>query len=105
MAKTLEWLSVAPIYDSGTSMWCKELALTAPSAQLESKPFRSKHENQIKLVKDFSWLNLDTLDGIEDEFAEILSKAVSDPSLLAERNKKLCSALRKRIELLKSIVS
>ncbi|MDR3185896.1 MAG: HipA domain-containing protein [Christensenellaceae bacterium] len=103
---TLEWLSVAPIYDSGTSMWCRELSsnINPVSIQIESKPFRSRHDKQIKLVKDFSWLNLDALDGVENEYAEILSKSVSDASELADRHKKLCLALRKRIELLKKVV-
>ena len=103
-ANTLEFLSVAPIYDSGTSMWCKEQlsAIDAASLQIESKPFRSKHDKQIKLVSDFSWLKLSALDGIEDEYAEMLN-AVSDPSLEA-RHKKLCSALKTRIEMLGEIV-
>ncbi|MCL2797427.1 MAG: HipA domain-containing protein [Firmicutes bacterium] len=106
-ANTLEWLSVAPVYDSGTSMWCKEFAanMNPASIQIESKPFRTKHDKQIKLVKDFAWLNLDALDGIEDEFADILAQSVSDPSLLADRNKKLRLSLRARIELLRGIVN
>ena len=106
-ANTLEWLSVAPIYDSGTSMWCRELRLKEiypESGVIKSKPFRSTHDKQIKLVKDFSWLDLDALDGIEDEYSEILSNSISDPSELADRHKKLCLALRKRIEALKGIV-
>jgi hypothetical protein len=105
-ANTLRWLGVAPVYDSGTSMWCKELteAIDAASSQIESKPFRSKHLKQIELVKDFSWLNLDALDGIENEFADILNQANPSSSLTA-RNKKLCLALRKRTELLRGIIS
>lgn len=77
--------------------------MNAESLQIESKPFRSRHDKQIKLVKDFSWLNLDALDGIENEYAEIL-ESVSDPLGLELRNKKLCMTLRKRIELLRNIV-
>ncbi|MDR2202326.1 MAG: HipA domain-containing protein [Clostridiales bacterium] len=106
-ANTLEWLSVAPIYDSGTSMWCREPegAIRAADASIESKPFRSKHIKQIELVKDFSWLNLDALDGIEDEYAKILAETVTDVSSSAKRNKKLCAALTARIRLLKGIVT
>jgi hypothetical protein len=105
-ANTLEWLSVAPIYDSGTSMWCKELpgAMNAESPAIESKPFRSKHAKQIELVKDFSWLNLDALDGIEDEFLKILESSVADSMGLELRNRKLCLTLRKRIEALRRFV-
>lgn len=106
-ANTLEWLLVAPIYDSGTSMWCKQ-ALDAKStdgAEVASRPFRSKHEKQIQLVKDFSWLNLDALNGIEDEFAKILKESVLGSTEFADRHEKLCRELRKRIELLRGIVS
>ena len=102
-ADTLQWLSVAPVYDSGTSMWCNKLPIEFNSGDEESKPFRSKHDRQIKLITDFSWLDLDALDGIEEEYADILSKSAPDPTALAGRNRMLCSALRKRIELLRKI--
>ncbi len=104
---TLEWLSVAPIYDSGTSMWCKEISedIHPEAVYIPSKPFRSKHIKQIRLVKDFSWLNLDALDGIEHEYAEIINATVYDPVNFEARGNKLCEALRKRIELLRGIVN
>jgi hypothetical protein len=101
-ADTLEWMSVAPIYDSGTSMWCKDYNIINTGHE-ESKPFRKKHRDQIKLVSDFSWLDLDALDGVENEYAEALSMSVVDPSGFAARNKALCSALRERIDMLKII--
>jgi hypothetical protein len=106
-ANTLEWLSVAPIFDSGTSMWCKELSeeINPSSLSIKSRPFRSTHAKQIKLVKDFSWLNLDALDGIEDEYGELLNKHIKDPSRFLERSKRLCTALRARIEILRVIVN
>jgi hypothetical protein len=106
-AETLEWLGMAPIYDSGTSMWCRELteAIDATSPQIESKPFRSKHTKQIELIKDFSWLNLKLLDGIENEYAEILQQANPNSASLEVRNNKLCRALRQRIELLRNIIT
>jgi hypothetical protein len=106
-ANTLEWIGVAPIYDSGTSMWCKDITehINADDLSIQSKPFRSKHIKQIKLIKDFSWLNLDMLDGINKEYADILKETTSDSSVLKNRHKVLCEALVKRIDLLKEIVS
>ena len=104
-ANTLEWLSVAPIYDSGTSMWCTDFPedMDAKDLKIKSKPFRTKHAEQIKLVKDLSWLDLDKLDGIEDEYAVILSDSVSNPEGSEIRNRRLCSQLRRRIELLRTL--
>lgn len=58
-AKTLEFLRIAPIYDSGSS-----LGFDVPSDKLANitevnwKPFySSKYKNQLELIDDFSWLN------------------------------------------------
>jgi len=106
-ANTLEWISVAPIYDSGTSMWCKDIPneMDARNIKIESKPFRSTHDKQIELVSDLSWLDISALDGIEEEYAEMLSMSVADPSVFDTRNKALCSALKERIRMLKAIVN
>ncbi|GHV00095.1 hypothetical protein FACS1894211_06710 [Clostridia bacterium] len=105
-ANTLKWLSVAPIYDSGTSMWCREQenAIRAADITIESKPFRGKHIKQIELVKDFSWIDFVALDGIDKEFAAILSETM-DASTSEVRRNRLCAALVARIRMLKEIVA
>ena len=105
-ANTLEWLSVAPIYDSGTSMWCTEFPddMDAKDPKIKSKPFRTKQTEQIKLVKDLSWLDLDKLDGIENEYEDILNDSVPDAAGSEIRNRRLCDQLRRRIELLRTLI-
>lgn len=105
-ADTLEWLSVAPIFDSGTSMWSGEFTeqINPTSLQLKCKPFNEKHNEQIRHVKDFSWLDLSKLSGIEAEYTEILSSIVDNRPEFDTRIKKLGIALRKRIEILKAII-
>ena len=71
-AETLKWYGVAPIYDSGTSLWHDSQFVGRPA---KSKPFRSTHLEQIKLVKDFSWLDSNALQGLGDECAEIFAKS------------------------------
>jgi hypothetical protein len=71
-AETLKWHGVAPIYDSGTSLWHDtQFVGQAP----RSKPFRSTHTEQIKLVKDFSWFNYNALADLKDECAEIFARS------------------------------
>jgi len=71
-AETLEWHGVAPIYDSGTALWHdSQFVARAP----KSKPFRSTHAEQIKLVQDFSWFSYGSLNGIGDECAEIFAQS------------------------------
>lgn len=106
-ANTLKWLSIAPIFDSGNSMWYTDLHtnINPLGIHFDSKAFNKKLQEQIKHIKDFSWLNFDALDGIEDEFAKILEQAIPSTALVPERNKALSTALRKRIEFLKGIVN
>ena len=104
-ANTLEWLSVAPVYDSGTSMWCNALTenMDAEDPGLKSRTFRSRHIEQIELVNDLSWLDIDKLNGIEDEYAGILNDPDTGPSEFGAHSGRLCAELRRRIELLRTL--
>lgn len=100
-ADTLAWLGAAPVFDCGTSMWYDQsAAMVRPSAKLPSKPFKSDHAEQIKLVTDFEWLDFTALRGVDEEFSEILKgSAFIDEA----RCGVLCHALRRRVELLQEI--
>jgi len=99
---TLRWLGAAPLFDCGTSMWHDKFTqMIRPMAKLPSKPFKSDHAEQIKLVTSFEWLDFSALHGIGEEFNEILSgSAFVDEA----RRDSLCYGLRKRIEMLSDYV-
>lgn len=63
--ETLEWLGMAPIFDSGSSLGYDR---TAPRIGTERdlicKPFKKHHTEQLKLVSSFDWVDLDALAGI-----------------------------------------
>jgi len=99
-AETLEWIGLAPVYDSGTSLWHNQLDIRAENAPC-SKPFRSTHEEQIKAVTDFSWLDLSELNGIENDIAAILSKS---PFIDDKRKQNICRAFSGRVETLKKYI-
>lgn len=103
-AVTLEWIGVAPIFDCGTSLWynTQESLIKPLSPNLPAKPFKKTHREQIKLVKDFSWIDLKALDGMKEEMEEILSQS---PYISRERRAVLCDAFCQRAELLGEIVN
>ncbi len=75
-ANTLEWLGAAPIFDSGSSLGYDKLTSQILSGKnIECKPFKKTHEEQLALVTDLSWVDFDMLQGLEDEIAEILAPA------------------------------
>lgn len=103
-AVTLEWIGVAPIFDCGTSLWynTQESLIKPLSPNLPAKPFKKTHREQIKLVKDFSWLDMKKLKGMEEEMEEILSQS---PYISRERRTVLCDAFCQRAELLGEIAN
>jgi len=102
-AETLEWIGAAPIYDSGSSLWfAKPAALISPRAKVPCKPFKADHDEQIKLVTSFDWLDFSSLKDIDEEFHEILNGSLF---IDETRRDALCSALRKRVEMLAEIVN
>jgi hypothetical protein len=91
-ANTLEWKGLAPIFDSGTSLWYDSIAV---GRETDCKPFRGTHKEQIELVSDLSWFNYAALDGIKDECAEILARSAE---IDTERREKIAEAVARRCE-------
>lgn len=103
-SESLEYIEMAPIFDNGTSMWfaSPDRMIRPASPLLPSKPFKTTHDEQVKLVSSFDWLDLSALNGIDEEFREILrgSEYISEI-----RCGILCAALAERTDLLKGIVN
>lgn len=98
-AETLEWIGLAPLYDSGTSLWfdTPTAMIRGAAAQASCKPFKTSHEEQIKLVPDFSWVNWAALNGIEDEFRAI---AKGSAFVDIERCNAICRGIIVRVQML-----
>ncbi|WP_195267538.1 excisionase [Eubacterium sp. 1001713B170207_170306_E7] len=101
-AETLEYLGAAPIFDSGTSLWFNQFTHMIGRTKISSKPFKNRHEEQIKLVSSFDWLDLKVLDGIDEQLRELMrgSLFIDDA-----RSDALCSALKERVESLTEVVN
>ena len=102
-AETLEWIQPAPLYDNGSSLWYNQSTAAIQNAKtIKSQPFFDTHEEQIKLVKGFSWLNFTDLNGIDDEFNDLLCKS---PLIDTQRQDALCIALKNRVKMLMDIAA
>jgi hypothetical protein len=83
-------------------MWCNEpIAKIRPLANLPSKPFRSKHSEQIKLVTSFEWFDINALADIDEELREVVSDSIT---IDEQRRDTLCYGLCKRVEQLGAYV-
>lgn len=93
---TLKFIQVAPIYDSGSSLWYNRQTKLVGQTEL-SKPFYNQHELQLKLVQNWSQFDFNRLKNIKDIVYDILRKNdLSD----ANRNITICNALQERIQII-----
>ena len=73
-AETLEWLGMAPIYDSGSSLGYDKMPGQMRSEKdVVCKPFKNHHAEQLKLVTDFDWIDFDRLSDIDELISSVLS--------------------------------
>lgn len=72
--ETLE-CRVAPIFDSGSSLWCNQSvqSLRKGRPKFKTKPFHEDANRQLNLVNDYSWLDPEALAGFADTACKILA--------------------------------
>lgn len=101
---TLEWIGLAPVYDSGTAMFHDTMIYDLKntyfqdSRNIKAKPFASNQKEQMNKIpcKEYcSNLNLKKLDGIPDFFKELISE---NPYIENERAELLRNILFARIK-------
>ena len=96
-AVTLEWIGPAPIFDSGSSLGYDKLPNQILSGKnIECKPFKKTHEEQLNLVSSFDWIDFKQLNGVEDEIRSILDKA--GEYLDQTRKDAICVSVKRRVE-------
>jgi hypothetical protein len=93
-ADTLKWIGFAPIYDSGTSLWYNTRRV---GTEREAKPFCKTHSEQIKLIRDFSWIPQNAFSGLYDEITGILS---NNSEIDTDRAEKIAANVLRRAEKL-----
>lgn len=71
-SETLEWKGLAPIYDSGTSLWQMTLTQSiSAEAMVPAKPFETSQQSQLKLITPYVDLPLERLDGFSNKVEKI----------------------------------
>lgn len=75
-ADTLEFISPAPIFDSGSSLGYDKVAGQILSGKnIQCKPFKKTHEQQLALVTSFDWIDFNKLNGVEEDIREVFRSA------------------------------
>ena len=64
---------IAPLFDSGLSLWCNEASLGNRPVPWKSKPFNQQPEAQLQLARDRSMVSAAKLDAVQRFLAETMS--------------------------------
>lgn len=74
--ETLEY-RWAPLFDTGSSLWCNatQTQLQREDFRFSAKPFYEDPLRQLRLVGDYSWLDMHSLEGFAAQAEEILAQS------------------------------
>lgn len=104
---TLKWLDIAPIFDNGQSLniqdYNDEEVMISGHGRLfyEIKPF----DEIIKVVKNIKRIDISKLDGVVEEFDDLLHKYQHITNMSDRRINKLCILLNSQINKLKKLIN
>ena len=103
-AETLEWIGMAPIYDSGSSLgYDKSIPLMRDERETECKPFKKHHDEQLKLVSSFEWIDFVKLSDVPQMITRILSDERAGDYMEERRIRAIAELTGRRIEKLRAL--
>ena len=103
-AETLEWLGFAPIYDSGSSLGYNSLLSQIHTEKnITCKPFKRRHDEQVKLVTSFDWIDFSKLSDAGDMVREVLSDPRAKELISENRKEAIAEMVERHIESLQTI--
>ena len=109
-AETLEWMGLAPVFDTGTSLFHDVADRDLKSGfagipyRIKSKPFAKNHQEQIKKLpvsKYCASLPFENLLGIDAWFSNLLQK---NENISPDRRTLLCVILKDRVNETKRLI-
>ena len=103
-AETLEWLGMAPIYDSGSSLgYDKSVPMMHDESETICKPFKRHHSEQLKLVSSFGWIDFSALSDVGEMIERILSDENAKDYMEEKRVHTIADLTERRIKILQSV--
>ena len=104
--ETLEYIRPAPIFDTGTSLWCRNAHIRRLDGTFlhTAKPFKSGGENplrQLERFSDYAWFEPDRLHGFVADVGDILLR---NPNMPQNRIDIICQNVEENIKTLKEFI-
>jgi hypothetical protein len=103
-AETLAWLGMAPVYDSGSCLgYDKSAAMMWDRSGTVCKPFKNHHDEQLKLVSSFDWIDFSALDGIGELIKDVLSDERAGSTVEEERIRVIAELTERRVRHVRAL--
>ena len=100
---TLEWLGPSPIYDSGSSLGYDKLTPQIRSGRnITCKPFKRTHQDQLRLVTSFDWLDFSNLNGVDQDIRKVFAGA--EEFIDKERVEAIIASVNQRTQILETFI-
>ena len=93
-AETLQWLGASPIFDSGSSLGYNKVPFDIlKEREIICKPFKKSHDEQLKLVSSFDWIDFRLLQDTGKNPPGVLMTSAS--AILLTRNVSMQSSVHR----------
>ena len=104
---TLEWIDIAPIFDNGQSLNLSYYSDDEIIVQGEGRLFYNilSFDEIIKIIKNINRLDISKLDGVVEEFDNLLHKYQYITNMSDKRINLLCVLLNRQINKLKDFIN
>ena len=105
-AQSLEWIGMAPVFDSGSSLGYDKLAAQIRADKdVICKPFKKHHKVQLKLVSSFEWIDFGRLSDVKEFIIENFSKKEMADYMDKTRIDAIAETVQKRISYLSQLAA
>lgn len=105
-ADTLEWLGMAPIYDSGSSLGYDKLVSQMRSERdVICKPFKDRHAEQLRLVSSFDWIDFGKLGKARELILQVFSAEEVRDTIDEARMDAIAAGVERRIENIQALAA
>ena len=102
--ETLEWIGMAPIFDSGSSLgYDRTASRIRVERDVVCKPFKKSHAEQLKLVSSFDWVDFGALLDIGTLIRETMSGEQAVDFVGADRVDAIVETAEKRVRHLQDM--
>ena len=103
-AETLEWLGMAPIFDSGSSLGYDKTASQIRSGRdVVCKPFKKTHAEQLQLASSLAWIDFAALAGGMDFVYQAMSSAQAKEIVGEERIDAIAETVCRRVQVVQQM--